>query len=174
MSETNETLRKLDESFGTLTSDTTTNTEAAVTDKSEDDKQTPMADDLHLNFDTPSTNDAPEQKVPETVSKAMQVESAKIQVRNNLDEADGVLNSLKETTKSLEELKDQDEEEVKEAVKKVASMDEQEISKLEEYIDGLKQQIEEDPMKAAGEIGKAALMVIGGVTVLKTLFGRRR
>lgn len=74
----NDKAVKLAESFGQLSSRTNVNTEASVTDMSEDDKQNPLADNLDLDFSTPSTNDAPEQAVPEEVTPEQRKESDQI------------------------------------------------------------------------------------------------
>ncbi len=165
----NDKVRKLDESFGTYSNGSNQNTEATVTEMSEDDKQHPMADDLGLDFKHPSTNDAPEQKVPHEVTPEQRIESDQIQARDRIDQAHEILDQLKD---SAETLKAHAEAKIEDTVQ----AETKEVKKAENecklHIDELKTEIANDPMQAIKEIGKVLLMIIGACTVLKIIFGR--
>lgn len=163
--QSNENIRKLDESFGQYSHQTTVNPEASVTADSEDDKKQPLADDLTLSYDQPSTNDAPGQKVSDTPTEAQSFISEKLLS----DEA---------FVKAEKYLKENEEA----AIKKIEDTAKNISKQLEEKSDqnpaakcleNLADTFAEDPAKGFIQVGKGILMAAGAIALLKGIFRRK-
>lgn len=139
-------IRKMEESFGTYSSRSNVNDEITVTAQSEDDKKNPMADDLKLDYEQPSTNDAMQQPANEKVS----TEQAAFSKKTLEDEKDRIKNNFKAF-----------EEEVKEEVKKECP--------VKDTIENIQKTCEEDPVKGAVEVAKVGLMAIGALAIVKAI-----
>lgn len=162
---------KLDESFGQLTSRTNQNTEATVTGMSEDDKKHPLSDTLDLDFKSPSTNDAPEQKVSETVTPAQRIESDQIVAEDRLGHAKKVLDELEDSAEAFKRHAEQDvETHVHKDLQRAEIAAEEKENEYKNKLDELRVDIEKDPIGSLKDLGKCLLMIIGAFTVLKMIF----
>lgn len=135
-------IRKMDESFGQYSTRSNVNDEITVTAQSEDDKKNPMADDLKLDYEQPSTNDAMQQPANETVSK----EQAAFSKKTLEDEKERIKNNFKA---------------IEEEVKKECP--------VKGTIENIQKTYEEDPVKGAVEAAKVGLMAIGALAIVKAI-----
>lgn len=163
--QSHEAIRKLDESFGQITDRTTVNPEATVTADSEDDKKQPLSEDLHLTYEQPSTNDAPGQRVPHETTAAQDAFSEKVLAEEAFDDAADYLKLQKQAAEEKVEAK---AEEIKSKVEEKAG-----TCPAARYVENLADTFAADPAKGFMEVGKIALMTIGGIAVLRAIFHRK-
>lgn len=159
-------ITKLDESFGTYSNNSTINEDATVTSRSEDDKTHPLDNTLTLDLDSPSTNDAPDQY--STFEKTPTKEQDK--VSNEIAAADAG-ESLAKEAEAFHEPVDSLAEQIGEPVQGTYP---DILSSLQDKAEELAEQVKENPVAAAKEVGKGILMAAGAIAILKGLFGRRR
>ena len=153
-----EASEKMDESFGTAP-ETNVKSAPSISPNSEDDKESAKKVDLTLDNEQPSTNDAPQQKVDDKVNPAVQFESLRTLSDEKLAQAKQDLDDMeKEVHHYAENIEDEYEEQG--GIKGIAK----------EKADELKENFENDPVNTLCDLGKKALMVIGGFAVLKAIY----
>lgn len=163
--------RALDESFGQLTRQTNEDPEATVTAESEDDKRHPLSDTLYLSHTAPATNDAPQQPVPERPTAEQRLYSDRILAEEKLHQAG---------EQAREKAADFVDDKVKPAAQQASQFKEESSEKAAQFTDDVKDRLaaftetaQTDPARAAVEAGKAILMGIGALAVLKMIFRGR-
>lgn len=136
-----------------------------MTASSEDDKKYPLDNDLTLDLNNPSTNDAPSQNsaVASRPTKAQDKESDEIVAE---DEGETPVQKALEHFEDPRKLASEVGEEIDTEMPEV-------LSDARDRLEDLVVQAKEDPMSVAKEAGKAILMVAGACAILKAIFHRR-